>query len=160
MAKKILQKPLNSFFLYRKSKKEEIVQKYKIKKSHEISRKAAELWAKEKAKVRDYFQQISLHEHDKFKELHPDYDWQPWVEKSRKSKYNKPSRILPISPIISPILKPGSIVPLGVSLDVFEAALLDSEQWKLTTDKLNYALEDDFEPMLSPSSADDIVLSF
>ncbi|KAJ3313049.1 hypothetical protein HDV04_002337 [Boothiomyces sp. JEL0838] len=90
-------KPLNSFFHYRKAKKQEIVEKYNITKSHEISRKAAELWANESKQVRDYFQQVSMDEHNKFKELYPDYDWQPWKRDS-KSKSPKSPHLIPKSP--------------------------------------------------------------
>ncbi|KAJ3318531.1 hypothetical protein HDV06_000414 [Boothiomyces sp. JEL0866] len=90
-------KPLNSFFHYRRAKKQEIIEIYNITKSHEISRKAAELWANESKQVRDYFQQISLNEHLKFKELYPDYDWQPWKRDS-KSKSPRSPHIIPKSP--------------------------------------------------------------
>lgn len=88
-------KPLNSFFHYRKAKKQEIVRNYHITKSHEISKKAAELWAKESKEVRNHFHQISLDEHNKFKEQYPDYDWQPWKRNPKCPR--SPSR----SPVLS-----------------------------------------------------------
>ncbi|KAJ3313192.1 Platelet-activating factor acetylhydrolase [Boothiomyces sp. JEL0838] len=81
-----LQKPMNSFFHYRKAKKQEIISKFNITKSHEISRKAAELWKSESASVKEYFKEISMNEHSAFKQRHPNYDWQPWKTRLKKNK--------------------------------------------------------------------------
>ncbi|KAJ3271928.1 hypothetical protein HDV01_006062 [Terramyces sp. JEL0728] len=67
----------------RQSKKHEIIRNYHITKSHEISKKAAELWALESKETRDYYAQQSLEEHNKFKELNPDFDWQPWKKRKK-----------------------------------------------------------------------------
>ncbi|KAJ3313047.1 hypothetical protein HDV04_002335 [Boothiomyces sp. JEL0838] len=149
MSNQHIQKPLNSFFLYRRSKKEEICRKYKIRKSHEVSSKAAEMWAKESQEVKDYFQHISLQSHDEFKVLHPDYDWQPWIDKSRKSKY-KAAKGLPLSPVYTPIA--GSIPP-GVSLDVYEATLLENDNSFLSNKTISQGpnSEDGFDSLLSPA---------
>ncbi|KAJ3271926.1 hypothetical protein HDV01_006060 [Terramyces sp. JEL0728] len=112
-----VKKPLNSFFLYRKQKKTEIVRKFKISKSHEISRKAAELWKDEPADVKEFYNQQSLKEHEQFKLEHPDFDWQPWVQKKKISCPSSPESVyniqspsdttIPLSPesITSDVLK-------------------------------------------------------
>ncbi|KAJ3313046.1 hypothetical protein HDV04_002334 [Boothiomyces sp. JEL0838] len=74
-------KPYNSFFQYRKLKKHEVREKYNINKSHELNRKIGELWAKEPPHVKEYYQQLSLQEHEKFKKMYPAYNWQPWKSK-------------------------------------------------------------------------------
>ncbi|KAJ3318521.1 hypothetical protein HDV06_000404 [Boothiomyces sp. JEL0866] len=102
-----VKKPLNSFFLYRKQKKTEIIRKFKISKSHEISRKAAELWKEEPAEVKEHYNKMSAKEHEQFKQAHPDFDWQPWVLKKNKFPLSpettfcnaaSPSPIIPLSP--------------------------------------------------------------
>ncbi|KAJ3322282.1 hypothetical protein HDV06_003175 [Boothiomyces sp. JEL0866] len=79
-------KPLNSFFLYRKSKKEYIAKTFHLTKSHQISKKAAELWARESKAVKEHFQELSQREHDEFKQKYPDFDWQPWKFKYKQFK--------------------------------------------------------------------------
>ncbi|KAJ3271927.1 hypothetical protein HDV01_006061 [Terramyces sp. JEL0728] len=81
-----LKKPLNSFFLYRKHIKEEVIEKYGIIKNQDVNKKIAELWSKESQSVKDRYQELSLQEHLRFKEQNPDFDWQPW-------KRNKPGKI-------------------------------------------------------------------
>ncbi|KAJ3318534.1 hypothetical protein HDV06_000417 [Boothiomyces sp. JEL0866] len=136
------------------SKKEEICKKYKIKKSHEVSSKAAELWANEPQEVREYFQHISLQEHDKFKILHPHFDWQPWIDKSRKTKYK-----IVHSPVVSPEYSTntiaGSIVPPGVSLDVFEASSLSNNNSSIYPPSTTHSrlVEDGLDYLLSPSTS-------
>ncbi|KAJ3271932.1 hypothetical protein HDV01_006066 [Terramyces sp. JEL0728] len=147
-------KPLNSFFHYRKSKKQEIVRNHHITKSHEISKKAAELWAKESKEVRDHFHKLSLEEHNKFKEQYPDYDWQPWKRNPKsprspsrspvllKSECKRLSEPLATSPKYSPVRLSKSSTSLNafqytpimtpklfykVSPDVLEAAKLPDE---------------------------------
>ncbi|KAJ3313182.1 hypothetical protein HDV04_002358 [Boothiomyces sp. JEL0838] len=111
-----VKKPLNSFFLYRKQKKNEIVRKFKISKSHEISRKAAELWKSEPADVKEYYNKLSFKQHEQFKLEHPDFDWQPWVQKKNKlppspentfCNISSPATIIPLSPesIVSDVIK-------------------------------------------------------
>ncbi|KAJ3271933.1 hypothetical protein HDV01_006067 [Terramyces sp. JEL0728] len=144
-----VKKPLNSFFHYRRAKKQEIIEKYQITKSHEISRKAAELWANESKQVKDYFQQLSLAEHNKFKELYPDYDWQPWKKEFKvKSPRLSQSPRLPLvkspgkrrsAPLVTSPPAPALRIsrsseslhvfdyPYSVSPDVYEAAKLESD---------------------------------
>ncbi|KAJ3256995.1 hypothetical protein HK103_004978 [Boothiomyces macroporosus] len=88
-------KPLNSFFLYRKSKKEFISKTFNLTKSHQISKKAAELWSKESKTVKEHFQELSQKEHDEFKLKYPDYDWQPWKFKYKQFKSYRPAEIDP-----------------------------------------------------------------
>ncbi|KAJ3318528.1 hypothetical protein HDV06_000411 [Boothiomyces sp. JEL0866] len=124
------QKPMNSFFHYRKAKKQEIVSKYNIKKSHEISKKAAELWANESALVRDYYKQMSYNEHIRFKEICPNFDWQPWNKKSKKRSKQQPSTNTTNGGIVNILNRWGSLAQSvqGVSHDVFSATILDSDQ--------------------------------
>ncbi|KAJ3318523.1 hypothetical protein HDV06_000406 [Boothiomyces sp. JEL0866] len=104
MPKVTIKKPLNSFFLYRKSKKQEIIRNYDITKSHEISKKAAELWQLESKETKDYYAQLSLDEHNKFKELNPDFDWQPWKKRAKTKKIQStPVSSYTISPIASTV---------------------------------------------------------
>lgn len=70
-----IKKPLNSFFLYRKSKRDYIVKTYGVTKSHEISKVAGTCWAKEPESVRNHFLQLSQVEHANHKEKYPDYKW-------------------------------------------------------------------------------------
>ncbi|KAJ3318533.1 hypothetical protein HDV06_000416 [Boothiomyces sp. JEL0866] len=64
-----VQKPLNSFFLYIRAKRNDIAKEFKIHKSHEITKKAAELWTKESKDVKERFRKMSIDTHSKFKEL-------------------------------------------------------------------------------------------
>ncbi|KAJ3259396.1 hypothetical protein HK103_002299 [Boothiomyces macroporosus] len=64
-----IQKPLNSFFLYIRAKRDDIAKDYKIHKSHEITKKAAELWSKESKDVKQRFRKMSIDTHTKFKEM-------------------------------------------------------------------------------------------
>ncbi|KAJ3259400.1 hypothetical protein HK103_002326 [Boothiomyces macroporosus] len=141
-------KPLNSFFHYRKTKRQEIVDKFGLTKSNEISKIAADMWAKESIAVRNYYKQLSLQEHTKFKELYPDYEWQPWNRKRTKSKpvseskqrqstsklaaafllHDSQSSDGDSSEIcLSPQMDPGYSLN-GISYDVFEATRLDYYQ--------------------------------
>ncbi|KAJ3318532.1 hypothetical protein HDV06_000415 [Boothiomyces sp. JEL0866] len=142
-----MQKPLNSFFLYRKDKKQQIIKEYSIKKSHEISKKAAELWAKESKEVRQHYKKLSSEEHFKFKQQFPEYDWQPWL--SRKGSLKRKNTLKILSWSSHPAynvhkawyLNPSAV---NVSPDVYEATRLDIDcsvdidESSLTSPTLSY----------------------
>ncbi|KAJ3318529.1 hypothetical protein HDV06_000412 [Boothiomyces sp. JEL0866] len=130
------------------TKRQEIVDKYGLTKSNEISKIAADMWAKEKIAVRNYYKQLSLQEHTRFKEMYPDYEWQPWNRKRtpksgtlhptipRSSRRNSTASSAmhtndSISTdgdaseyCLSPPMNPGYSLN-GISQDVFEATRLD-----------------------------------
>ncbi|KAJ3318522.1 hypothetical protein HDV06_000405 [Boothiomyces sp. JEL0866] len=95
-----VKKPLNSFFLYRKHIKEEVILKYGIIKNQDVNKKIAELWAKESQETKDKYQELSLQEHIRFKENNPDFDWQPW-KRNRNKVGKKRLRKSSASPTIS-----------------------------------------------------------
>ncbi|KAJ3340293.1 hypothetical protein HDU91_000877 [Kappamyces sp. JEL0680] len=70
-----VKKPLNSFFLYRKAVREQIIEEHGVKKSHEISKIAGEMWAKEPESVKQLYQIKAQEQFEKHKQDNPDYKW-------------------------------------------------------------------------------------
>ncbi|KAJ3271931.1 Platelet-activating factor acetylhydrolase [Terramyces sp. JEL0728] len=141
-----LYNPLNSFFHYRKIKRSEIVDKYGLKKSNEISKIAADMWAKEPIAVRNYYKQLSLQEHTKFKEQYPDYEWQPWNRKKPKK-----APVLPPSPVSNYVTSP-SVAPTVITIDS-QSAESDPGDFcdPLYAPKLNGISQDVYEAALLPN---------
>ncbi|KAJ3271934.1 hypothetical protein HDV01_006068 [Terramyces sp. JEL0728] len=106
-----IQKPLNSFFLYIKAKRDEIAKEYKIHKSHEISKKAAELWGREPRDVKEKYREMSIETHARFKKLSSKV--KSWKSPIQKNRLILPSKVAQY---------------IGyVSADVFEATRLDAD---------------------------------
>ncbi|KAJ3259404.1 hypothetical protein HK103_002330 [Boothiomyces macroporosus] len=143
MPKVTLKKPLNSFFLYRKSKKQEIIRNYHITKSHEISKKAAELWQLESREVKDYYAKLSLEEHNKFKEMNPDFDWQPWKKKRNDTKKDEIKSSLP--PLIDPV-NLNSYYPSPVESAIYFPLVKELDITELFTQEFNHSQANQVEP--------------
>jgi hypothetical protein len=88
-----VKKPLNAFFMYRKSITDEIIRDHKVSKSHEISRIAGQRWAAESNQVKEYFAKLSADAFARHKELYPEYIWpskkNSKVKAKRKAILNK-----------------------------------------------------------------------
>ncbi len=96
-----VKKPNNAFMLYRKDKKDEIMAKFGITKSHEISKEAGLMWKVETPYVKMHYKQIADELFAKHKEMYPDYIW-PSKASNKPSKVSKKkAAIVPPSPSIS-----------------------------------------------------------
>ncbi|KAJ3345209.1 hypothetical protein HDU91_007436 [Kappamyces sp. JEL0680] len=68
-------KPNNAFFLYRKEHVETIKLTFGVSKSHEVSKKAAEMWKNEPDDVKRRYQTRAAEEFERHKMENPNYVW-------------------------------------------------------------------------------------
>jgi hypothetical protein len=83
-----IKKPLNSFFLYRKRMREQIIADHNVTAHQQISKIAANLWASESLEVKQQYQQESLAEFEKHRKEYPDYQWPHRGSKNANLRFN------------------------------------------------------------------------
>ncbi|KAJ3323033.1 hypothetical protein HDV06_002479 [Boothiomyces sp. JEL0866] len=70
-----VRKPPNAFFVYRKAMLSQITKKHNTTKSHEVSRIAGQMWAKEPEGVRSQYQKLAMIARELHLQKYPDFKW-------------------------------------------------------------------------------------
>ncbi|KAJ3311038.1 hypothetical protein HDV04_004458 [Boothiomyces sp. JEL0838] len=70
-----VRKPPNAFFVYRKAMLSQITKKHNTTKSHEVSRIAGQMWAKEPESVRSQYQKLAMIARELHLQKYPDFKW-------------------------------------------------------------------------------------
>ncbi|KAJ3326014.1 hypothetical protein HDV06_002399 [Boothiomyces sp. JEL0866] len=82
----LVRKPLNAFFLYKQSRKQEIIIQYGVKRNCDISKIASEMWKNENEEIKNAFTKQAEIAYKEHKEKYPDFIWPSKGKKFKESR--------------------------------------------------------------------------